>query len=609
MKASQRKSTVQHSKSVVASPRQHDRTLDRRHTRSTKQGENGGDEIRIGGSRLLFLGLIAFRLVNALMIRTTFVPDEVWQLVEVAHRWAYEFGTLTWEWTPTVAIRSPLYPLFFAGIYKALAFFGVDSRNAIVLLPRLFHGLLTGVTDYIIYLMAVRLSGKLSARWVLLAEITSWFTAYCAPRSLSNNLEWALHAVAFRYYPWPPSLGLGPAATTAVPFLLHVCLCILLRPTAAILWIPVCLHYLLRIWKEYSFQDFQYTLRLALMIGVPCATLSLGVDRLVFGRWTVNQFNFLLFNFFSNGANFYGVQPWYWYLTSGLPSILILHLPLALVGWLFDVTDGCRWLIKRCSLLKSRPQTREKVVAKYFGAWTAWTIFAYSCLAHKEFRFLFPLFPLFMYYAGRGLFLLHCGMSKSRWSQSFCSPLGLLVILLVAVNFAVAGYTCLVHQQGPDALMSKLARQANAANWADMSPGPSILVLMPCHSTPHLSYLHVNVSLRLLSCDPDLSAWHNTDPRAYVDEADKFYEDPTHWLNSNYPSSHTLPQYIAMFTELTQNMDYGQGVTQWLQARNYSTCTEIFHSHVVSHCRHSGHISVWCAEGWNLDLSGKYSFL
>ncbi|KAL5969115.1 GPI mannosyltransferase 3 [Taenia solium] len=439
---------------MLLSPWQHVGIPERRHKRSSKQGENCGGKTSTGGTILVLLGLIFLRLLNALMIRTTFVPDEVWQSVEVAHRWVYGFGALTWEWAPTVAIRSPLYPLFFAGIYKALAFSGVDSRDAIVLLPRLFHGLLTGVTDYTIYLMAIRLSGKSSAKWVLLAEMTSWFTAYCAPRSLSNSLEWALHAMAFRYYPWPPNLGLSPTSTTTVPFLFHVCLCILLRPTAAVLWVPVCLHYFLRIWKEYSFNDFRRTLCLALMIGLSYAAVSLGVDRLVFGRWT-------------------------------------------------------RWLIA----------------------------------------------------------------------------------LLAAANIAVAGYTCLVHQRGPDALMSKLAKQAIAANWADMSPRPSILVLMPCHSTPYLSYLHVNVSLRLLSCDPDLSAWHNTDPRAYIDEADAFYKDPTRWLNSNYPNGDTLPQYIAMFTELTQNEDYGQAVMHWLLAGNYSICTEIFHSHIVSHPRHSRRIT------------------
>ncbi|KAL5108174.1 Queuine tRNA-ribosyltransferase catalytic subunit 1 [Taenia crassiceps] len=595
MEVNRRKPATKRPKLMTALSWQNFKASGRRHKSSSKQGENCGGKVSIGDAIHVLLGLIAFRLLNALMIQTTFVPDEVWQSVEVAHRWVYGFGALTWEWAPAVAIRSPLYPLFFAGIYKILALSGVDSRDAIVLLPRLFHGLLAAVTDYTIYLMAIRLSGKSSAKWVLLAEMTTSATA-----SSGRCIRWP-----FFYYPWSPSLGLGPTSTTTAPFLFHICLCILLRPTAAVLWVPVCLHYFFRIWKESSFNDFRHTFRLALMIGLSSAAVSLGVDRLVFGRWTVNQVNFLLFNFFSNGASFYGVQPWYWYLTSGLPSILTLHLPLALVGWLFDAMSGpCRLAAKYISL-KICLQTRERIVAKYFGIWIVWTIFAYSFLAHKEFRFLFPLFPLFIYYAGRGLFYLHRRLNKSRWSQSFCSPLRLLIVLLIAVNLTVAGYTCLVHQRGPDALMSRLARQAAAANWAGMSPRPSILVLMPCHSTPYLSYLHVNVSLRLLSCDPELSAWYNTDPGAYIDEADAFYKDPTRWLDSNYPDSDALPQYIAMFTELTQNVDYGQSVMQWLQARSYSICMEIFHSHIVSHRRHGRRIAVWCAEGWNLDLVGK----
>ena len=37
----------------------------------------------------MFLGLLALRSVNALVIQTAFVPDEYWQSVEVAHKMAY----------------------------------------------------------------------------------------------------------------------------------------------------------------------------------------------------------------------------------------------------------------------------------------------------------------------------------------------------------------------------------------------------------------------------------------------------------------------------------------------------------------------------------------
>lgn len=74
---------------MMASAWQHVRIPERRHKRSSKQGENCGGKASIGDAKLVLLGLIAFRLLNALVIQTTFVPDEVWQSVEVAHRWVY----------------------------------------------------------------------------------------------------------------------------------------------------------------------------------------------------------------------------------------------------------------------------------------------------------------------------------------------------------------------------------------------------------------------------------------------------------------------------------------------------------------------------------------
>ena len=40
--------------------------------------------------KALFMGLVAFRFLNAFMIQTQYVPDEYWQSLEVAH--SYVFG-------------------------------------------------------------------------------------------------------------------------------------------------------------------------------------------------------------------------------------------------------------------------------------------------------------------------------------------------------------------------------------------------------------------------------------------------------------------------------------------------------------------------------------
>lgn len=125
-----------------------------------------------------------------------------------------------------------------------------------------------------------------------------------------------------------------------------------------------------------SSRDFCRTLGLALLIGVPCMAVSIGVDRWVFGRWTVNQINFLRFNFFSSGADFYGVQPWHWYLSIGLPSVLALHLPLVLIGWCVDFSRGCS-LVKRKGSKPRFQDIKESTIAMYFGLWILWTVFAY----------------------------------------------------------------------------------------------------------------------------------------------------------------------------------------------------------------------------------------
>ncbi len=37
----------------------------------------------------VLVGCLFFRLINALLIRTTFAPDEYWQSLEVAHRMVF----------------------------------------------------------------------------------------------------------------------------------------------------------------------------------------------------------------------------------------------------------------------------------------------------------------------------------------------------------------------------------------------------------------------------------------------------------------------------------------------------------------------------------------
>ena len=73
------------------------------------------------------------RLLSVFLVQTWFVPDEFWQSMEVAHRLSFGYGHLTWEWTQ--GIRSWLYPMSIAIVYKHLENFGLDHRLLLVMKP------------------------------------------------------------------------------------------------------------------------------------------------------------------------------------------------------------------------------------------------------------------------------------------------------------------------------------------------------------------------------------------------------------------------------------------------------------------------------------------
>lgn len=71
------------------------------------------------------IGLIVFRVVNALLVRSFFNPDEYWQCLEVAHRVIFGFGHLTWEWTD--GLRSFFHPMMTAApVYLLLKWLRLD---------------------------------------------------------------------------------------------------------------------------------------------------------------------------------------------------------------------------------------------------------------------------------------------------------------------------------------------------------------------------------------------------------------------------------------------------------------------------------------------------
>lgn len=92
----------------------------------------GGRMVLLKGTRPLQVvsAIVVVRLLSVFLVQTWYVPDEYWQTLEVAHKHAFGYGALTWEWRE--GIRSYLYPSVVAALYYILKFTGLDYPEALV---------------------------------------------------------------------------------------------------------------------------------------------------------------------------------------------------------------------------------------------------------------------------------------------------------------------------------------------------------------------------------------------------------------------------------------------------------------------------------------------
>ena len=100
-----------------------------------------------------------------------------------------------------------------------------------------------------------------------------------------------------------------------------------------------------------------------------------------------------------------------------------------------------------------------------------------------------------------------------------------------------------VHQRGTIDVMPALANIARTYKDEFNQPA-KIFFMMPCHSTPFYSHIHYNVTMRFLTCEPNLKGVEN-----YQDEADQFYVDPMKWIRSHLPvhPRSALPSHVVVF--------------------------------------------------------------
>uniref|UniRef100_H3B3L9 Mannosyltransferase n=1 Tax=Latimeria chalumnae TaxID=7897 RepID=H3B3L9_LATCH len=429
------------------------------------------------------------------------------------------YGYLTWEWKE--GLRGYTYPIFFASIYKVLHLLQNDTVQLLIMMPRLAQAFLSALADMKIYSLMRTLENAEVAKWVYFCQMCSWFTWYCCTRTLTNSMETVLSVFALYFYPLP-----GTKTRSSSTYLTLVAIAFIIRPTALILWLPLLFCHF---WKEEKKLDlFLYHI---LPVGVLTLGISLIIDRIFFGTWILVQMNFVRFNVMQNLGTFYGSHPWHWYFTQGFPVILGPHLPF--------FVHGCLLAPKKFQLLLSA---------------IIWTILVYSLLSHKEFRFIYPVLPLCMLFCGYSL------NSLKTWKKP-------AVCFLVLSNLLPALYFGLIHQRGTLDVMKSI-QQLCKNDGSSSNNETSLLILMPCHSTPFYSHVHCPIKMRFLQCPPDL-----TGNSSYIDEADLFYMGPVNWLSTEFRQQ-PLPTHLVFYNVLEQD------IASFLAANGYVKTETLFHTHL-----------------------------
>ena len=81
-------------------------------------------------SKTLLLFLFVYRVGSAVLLATSFNPDEYWQGLEPAHNAVFKYGYLTWEWRE--GLRSYMHPMLYIGMYEILRLTGLDTTSLLV---------------------------------------------------------------------------------------------------------------------------------------------------------------------------------------------------------------------------------------------------------------------------------------------------------------------------------------------------------------------------------------------------------------------------------------------------------------------------------------------
>ena len=346
---------------------------------------------------VLCVAALALRFGVALQSPSLDHPDEIFQTLEPAHRLAFGYGVVTWEWRD--GVRSWILPALLAGVMRATSWMGPGSSGYLLAIA-LVLSLLSLTTVWFAYAWGNCASGDVrghhggrSLRALVGADLLRSQGAERGgrrqrppDRPVSGQVRWR-----------------SPRSQADVPRRVVLGLAAALRIHLAA---PVFLATLYFCWAGGR----RTVAPLAMGVFVPFAVFGT-VDALTWSYPFQSFLRYFAVNILEGRARRYGTEPWHWYW-----YVLLKHfgplLALAVLG------------------ARRSP----------FLGWMAFvTVATHSLISHKENRFIYPAVPMVITLAALGFTELAAKVNArlgSRLSPKAVIAAGVVICALTSGVFA-----------------------------------------------------------------------------------------------------------------------------------------------------------------------------
>ena len=322
----------------------------------------------------LFACAFALRIGLAVGSPNIFFPDEIFQTLEPAHRLAFGYGVISWEWQ--LGIRSWVFPTFLAGIMRVTTLVSGwasqspgSSSSGYLLGTTLVLSAISLVAIWFGYAWAKRASGTTAA--IIAAIACSFFfgLVYFAPKALNEVV--AAHVLLPGLYLGVYGEKLGERKRMFLAgFLCALAACLRIQLMPALLFALVYFCY--PRWRAR----------------IPAVVAGAAVPVLFFGAvdWITWSYPWQSFILYYKANTEHGIgrefwpQPWYWYAL----VLLVLIGPAVLL--LFHGSRRSPFLAIFCAIV----------------------VVSHSLIPHKEIRFIYPILAPALTLAAIGIVdLLH----------------------------------------------------------------------------------------------------------------------------------------------------------------------------------------------------------